>query len=399
MTENPTQLPADDARWVRTWGASPQSPDSSVAALDPIENVTLRQVVRISGGGHRVRIRLSNEFGPSPIAIEAGRLAIAESDESVLDGSGRALTFGGHSRVVVPAGAPIVSDPVELRLLDLERLTISLYVADRIDTATCHGTFNTLGWILSGDGTQLATVPDGAEPIQAQALISAVEVQSETPMTAIVAIGDSRVDGIGSTHGLDRRWTDVLAERLIARGNRMRAVINQGIGGNRLLHDEIGQSALARFDRDVLATPGLECVVISEGGNDLMMSFAPRDEDTAAFLDHFPGATVTAGDVIAAYRQLAHRARAAGVRVIGTTIAPWGGADLFSDEGERHRELVNAWIRTTDAFDGIIDFDEAWRDPAHTSRLRDDLHAGDHLHGNDAGYRALAESIDLCLFD
>ena len=300
---------------------------------------------------------------------------------------------------MIPAGAPVLSDPVELRLLGLERLMISLYVADRIDTVTCHGTLHALGWILPGDNTQLNTVPAGAEATEAQGLISAVEMLPETRMHAIAVIGDSRVDGIGSTPGTDRRWTDVLAERLAERGGRTRAVINQGIGGNRLLHDEIGQSALARFDRDVLATPGLEYAIISGGGNDLMMSFAARDDDSAGFLDHFPGGTVTADDVIAAHRQLADRAHAHGVRVIAATIAPWGGADLFSDEGDRHRELVNAWIRTTGDLDGVIDFDAAWRDPARPNCLRDDLHAGDYLHGNDAGYRALADSIDLSLFD
>ncbi|MGW4079098.1 SGNH/GDSL hydrolase family protein [Streptomyces asiaticus] len=384
--------------WVRTWGASPQAPDNSVSCVEPFENATLRQVVRVSGGGRRIRIRISNEYGTAPLTIGAARVAIGDSDGGIQSGSSHAVTFGGNLATTVPAGAPILSDPIDLRTAALSRLTISLYLPGRVDTATCHGTFHALGWIIPGDATALASPPTDAAPLPAQALIAAVEVQPDAPTKAIAVVGDSRVDGVGSTPGADRRWTDLLAERLAARGGQTRCVINQGIGGNRMLADGIGTAALARFDRDILATPGLGHVVIAVG-NDLIFSFAPHTEETAGFLAMFPGAPVTADDIIAAHLQLAARARAHGAKAHAATIAPYGGTDVYSPEGDKAREHVNSWIRTSGAFDGVLDFDAVWRDPADPTRIRGDLHMGDYLHGNDAGYAALADSIDLSLFD
>jgi lysophospholipase L1-like esterase len=384
--------------WVRTWGASPQAPDNSVSFIEPFDNATLRQIVRVSGGGHSIRIRISNEFGTAPLTIGTARVAIADADGEIQDGSDRAVTFSGRPTATVPAGAPILSDPIDLRIPALSRLAISLYLPGRVDTATCHGTFHALGWLIPGDGTALATSPANAAPLPAQALITAVEVQPDTPTKAIAVIGDSRVDGIGSTPGTDRRWTDLLAQRLSTRGGQTLCVLNQGIGGNRMLYDGIGTAALARFDRDVLATPGLGHVVIAVG-NDLVFSFAPRTEETAGLLDMFPGTPVGVDDIIAAHLQLAARARAHGAKAYAATIAPYGGSDMYTPEGDKAREQVNSWIRTSGAFDGVLDFDAVWRDPADPSRIRGDLHMGDNLHGNDAGYAALAESIDLSLFD
>ncbi|MFB7330714.1 GDSL-type esterase/lipase family protein [Streptomyces adustus] len=232
----------------------------------------------------------------------------------------------------------------------------------------------------------------------AQALITAVEVQPETPTQAIAVIGDSRVDGMGSTPGTDRRWTDRLAERLAARPGPALCVVSQGVSGNRMLADGIGTAALARFDRDILATPGLGHVVIAVG-NDLFFSFAPRTEESAGFLSMFPGPSAGVDDIVAAHLQPAARARAHGVQVHAATIAPYGSSEMYSAEGDRAREQVNAWIRTSGAFDGVLDFDAVWRDSADPTHIRSGLHIGDHLHGSDAGYAALAESIDLSLFD
>ncbi|GAB3156247.1 SGNH/GDSL hydrolase family protein [Microbispora hainanensis] len=395
---NPDRPDADAFEWVRTWGASPQAPDNSVSFVEPFGNATLRQVVRVSGGGHSIRIRISNEYGTAPLTIGAARVAITDSGIGTENGSDQAVTFSGKPTTTIPAGAPILSDPIDLPIAALSRLTISLYLPGQVDTCTCHGTFHALGWIIPGDATTLTSTPTGAAPLPAQALITAVEVQSGTPTKAIAVLGDSRVDGIGSTPGADRRWTDLLAERLAARGGQTLCVVNQGIGGNRILADGIGTAALARFDRDVLATPGLGHVVIAVG-NDLVFSFAPRTEETAGFLEMFPGAPVTADDVIAAHLQLAARARAHGSKAYAATIAPYGGSDMYSPEGDKAREQVNSWIRASDAFDGVLDFDAVWRDPADPTLICSDLHMGDHLHGNDAGYAALAESIDLSLFD
>ncbi|WP_369033897.1 MULTISPECIES: SGNH/GDSL hydrolase family protein [Streptomyces] len=341
---------------------------------------------------------MSNEYGTAPLTIGAARVAITDTDDGVQHGSDHAVTFSGRSTATVPAGAPILSDPIDLRTAALSRLTISLYLPGRVDTATCHGTFHTLGWLIPGDASALMSLPADAVPLPAQALFTAVEVQAETPTEAIAVIGDSRVDGVGSTPGTDRRWTDRLAERLAARGGQTRCVVSQGISGNRILNDGIGTAALARFDRDILATPGLGHVVIAVG-NDLIFSFAPRTEETAGFLSMFPGSPVDVDDVIAAHLQLAARARAHGVKVHAATIAPYGGSEMYTAQGDKAREQVNAWIRTSGAFDGVLDFDAVWRDPADPSRIRSDLHMGDNLHGSDAGYAALAESVDLSLFD
>ncbi|MFE2586090.1 SGNH/GDSL hydrolase family protein [Streptomyces sp. NPDC059378] len=384
--------------WVRTWGASPQAPDDSVSRIEPFENATLRQIVRITGGGHRISLRISNEYGTAPLTIGAAHVALTDTDDAIQPGSDHAVTFGGRPAVTVPAGAPVLSAPVDLRAAALARLTISLYLPGRVDNATCHGTFHTLGWLIPGDATALVPLPAHAAPLPAQALITAVEVQPETPTRAIAVIGDSRVDGMGSTPGTDRRWTDRLAERLAARPGPALCVVSQGINGNRLLSDGIGTAALARFDRDILATPGLGHVVIAVS-NDLFFSFAPPTEENGAFLSMFPGPPAGVDDIIAAHLQLAARARAHGVKVHAATIAPYGGSEMYSAEGDKAREQVNAWIRSSDAFDGVLDFDAVWRDPADPTRIRSDLHIGDHLHGNDAGYAALAQSVDLSVFD
>ncbi|MFJ7085927.1 GDSL-type esterase/lipase family protein [Streptomyces griseus] len=211
-------------------------------------------------------------------------------------------------------------------------------------------------------------------------------------------LGDSRVDGIGSTPGADQRWTDILAERLVGHDGTTRYVISQGIGGNRLLNDGIGTSALARLDRGILATPGLEHVVVAVG-NDLVFSFAPDTEETAGFLAMFGGEPVTVDDTVTAHLQVTARGRIHGTKVYAATIAPCGGSEMYTPEGDKAREQVNAWIRTSGVFDGVLDFDAVWRNPANSSRICGDLHMGDHLPGNDAGYDALARSIGLSLFD
>ncbi|MEV5658082.1 SGNH/GDSL hydrolase family protein [Streptomyces sp. NPDC052291] len=395
---NSTIRTTDAPSWVRTWGASPQAPDNSVSSLEPFADATLRQLVRISGGGRRIRLRLSNEYGNAPLTVGAARVALAADDEGGLqDGSSQAVTFSGRPTVTVPTGTPVLSDPVDLAVDDLARLAISLYLPGHVGTATCHGTFHTLGWLAAGDATTRARLPAGATPLPAQALITALEVQPHSPTRTVAVLGDSRVDGIGSTPGADRRWTDLLAERLHADGSPTRCVVSQGIGGNRLLNHGVGTAALARFDRDILATPGLGHVVIAVG-NDLVFSYAPRTEENAAFLAMFPGEPVGVDDVIAAHLQAAARTRAHGAKLYAATIAPYGGSEMYSREGDKAREQINTWIRTSGAFDAVLDFDAAWRDPADPSRIRDDLHMGDHLHGSDAGYAALAESIDLALF-
>jgi lysophospholipase L1-like esterase len=394
---------AADLNWARTWGASPQAPNPTLGAAfasPTFADQTLRQVVRISGGGRKVRIRFTNEFGSAPLQIGAAHVGLTAPGGAIQPGSDRALTFGGKPTATVPAGAPILSDPVDLNLPALSKVTISLYVAGRVETCTCHLTAVETGWTIPGDATAAAALPSGAARLPVRALISAVEVASDQPAKTIVLFGDSITDGVGSTPDADRRWPDQLAERLIERGGPAVYLSNQGISGNHVLNDGFGASALARFDRDVLATPGLSYVVVFEGINDIGISFAPRSDTgpLAAFMKAFAGAPITADDIIAGYRQMIARSHERGIRIYAATVTPYEGAGTDSPQGEAAREAVNAWIRTSGAFDGVIDFDAAWRDPAKPTRIREGLHAGDHLHGSDAGYKVLSDSIDLNLF-
>ncbi len=399
MTDNITPITpnAADDGWVRTWGSSPLAPAD---ALEAFTDATLRQVVRISGGGSRARIRFTNEYGTAPLTIGAAHVGLAAPDGGVQPGSDRVLTFAGKPNVTVPAGAPILSDPVDLHLPALSKLSISLYLPEGMETCTSHGLVVGTGWSIPGDAVAAPALPANAVPLPVRALISAVEVLPGAPAKAIVVIGDSITDGFGSTPGADRSWPDFLAERLTEHGGSAIYVSNQGISGNRVLNDGLGVSALARFDRDVFATPGLAYVIVAEGLGDLGISFAPRDVDgpTAGFLENFPGAPVTADDIIASYLQMIARTRGRGIRIYAATLTPCEGTDIFTPECERARQAVNDWIRTSGAFDVVLDFDAVWSDPARPSRIKDGLHAGDYNHGSDAGYKALADSIDLSLF-
>jgi len=386
-----------DNGWVRTWSAAPQAPDAGLGSLDdvpPFMDVTLRQVVRVSGGGRRVRVRLTNEYGTTPLTVGAAQVGLATAGGGVEEGSARVLTFAGRPTVTVPIGAPMLSDPIDLPLPALIKLSINLYLPELVETCTYHDSALESGWIISGNAVAEAALPDKSEPLPARALLSAVEVLPDAPAGSVVVFGDSLADGFGSTQDTNSTWPELLAERGLY-------ICNQGISGNRLLNDGLGTSGLARFDRDVLATPGLGHVIVSLGHNDISISHAGRDnaDALAGFLAMFPGEPVTSDDVIAGYRQLIARARDRGVKIYATTLTPDEGADIHSAGSESARQAVNSWIRTGGAFDGVLDFDAAWRDPAHLSRIRDDLHAGDHLHGNDAGYQVLADSVDPSLFN
>ncbi|WP_433832338.1 SGNH/GDSL hydrolase family protein [Actinoplanes sp. CA-015351] len=381
--------------WVRTWGAAPQAPDAGLGSLQevsPLIDVTLRQVVRISGGGRRVRVRLTNEYGTTPLNVGAAQVGLAIPGGGVEQGSTRVLTFAGRAAVTVPAGAPILSDPIDLPLPALAKLSISLYLPELVESCTCHDPSLESGWIIAGNAVAETTLPEKAEPLPVRALLSAVDVQPDAAASSIVVLGDSLADGFGSTPDANRSWPELLAEQGFY-------VCNQGISGNRMLNDGLGTSGLARFDRDVLATPGLGCVVVSLGHNDISISNAPRDDEAmAGFLAMFPGEPVTTDDILAGYQQLIARAHDRDVKIYVTTVTPDEGSEMHTAGSESARQTINNWIRTSGAFDGVLDFDAAWRDPARPSRIRDDLHAGDHLHGNDAGHQVLAGSIDPSLF-
>ena len=392
-------LAAQEA-WIGTWGASPLPPSPAAGpfpATPSFENQTVRQIVRVSAGGAKIRLRLTNEYGTTPVEIGAARVAIADGEAGLRSGTDRLVTFDGRPSGMIPAGAPLLSDPIDLAVADLENLSVSLYFPSATGACTCHATGMQHTYVSAAGDFTTGTFT-AAQTIQARAFLSGVEVLRDGGV--IVAFGDSITDGIGSTAGANRSWPYLLAERL---ATRRRAepfgVVNQGISGNRVLSDGAGESALARFDRDVLSVPGVTHVIVFEGVNDLGIAYGRFEGPLAAIRNLMPqGLAATPETMIAGYRQLIARAHAKGLKIYGATIAPYQGAMYFSAEGEAVRAAVNQWIRESGEFDAVLDFDAVLRDPAQPAQIKDGLHAGDFLHGSDAGYKAVAESIDLRLF-
>jgi lysophospholipase L1-like esterase len=390
---------AQDAKWVGSWGASPLAPSPGAGpfpATPSFNDQTVRQIVRLSVGGERVRLRLTNEYGAKAITIGAARVALADGTERLKAGSEHAVTFDGRASAVIPAGAPLLSDPIDLKVDDLAALSVSLYLQGDAGPCTCHGTGMQDAYVSAkGNFTHGTFAP--AQTIQMRAYLSGVEVLAPRAQ-AVVVLGDSISDGVGSTANANKRWPDLFAERLSARrGGTRFGVVNHGISGNQVLADGAGQSALARFDRDVLSVPGASHVIVFEGVNDLGLGYAKLDGPLAAVMPP-PAVKPTRELMIAGYRQLIARAHSKGLKIYGATIAPYEGAAYYSAEGNAVRQSINDWIRTSKEFDGVLDFDAAFRDPAKPTQMREAFQSGDHLHGSDAGYKAVAESIDLELF-
>jgi lysophospholipase L1-like esterase len=386
--------------WVQTWGAAPLPPtptQGNFPGTPSFENQTIRQTVRISVGGQHVRIRFTNEYGAKPLTIGAARIALADEKGNIQPGSDRPVLFAGQVSGTVLAAAPLVSDSIDLPVKNLASLSISIYLPEATGPCTCHavGMQNTFVSDV-GDFTARAFTPK--QTIQSRAFISGVDVEVAKRGRAVVVLGDSISDGVGSSIDANRRWPDILASRLAAKSGAAWGVVNMGISGNRVLGDGAWQSALARFDRDVLATPGVKAVIFFEGVNDLGISYGHFEGPLAErFRALAPATKVTADSMIAGYRQLIARARSHGLKVLAATITPYGGAAYYSEEGEAVRQAINTWIRTGKEVDGVIDFDATIRDPANPKQIREGFHPGDHLHGTDAAYQAMAGSIDLAL--
>ena len=386
--------------WLATWTTSPQSaspdPDDPLLAID---GQTVRQRMRVSIGGEELRVRLSNEFGAEALHIGAATVGVASDPASVRPGSIRALTFGGRPSVTIPPGAPALSDPVAFVLEPGAELSISLYFPGPVKSPTVHPIGLKRAVVTPrGNFTQDVSVQTAATS-ESSMVATAVLVATRAPYRLVLALGDSIADGVASSVDADRGWTSVLARRAASQqALPVIAVANAGIAGNRLLRSgDFGQGALARFDRDVLSVPGVTHVVVHQGINDI--GFAGAKVGNRYLAD--PSEVVTSQDLISAYQQLIVRARARGIKVIGATLTPFEGTSIpgyYSEAKEMVREQVNTWIRTSGAFDGVIDFDAILRDPEQPRRLQARYASRDKLHPNDAGYQAMAEAIDLTLF-
>ncbi len=388
---------ADDSkqdRWIGTWTASPQTGEPPFVLPVPaqFDNQTVRQIIRTSIGGSTIRIRLSNEYGSAPLKIGAASVARQSSGAGIVAGTLRPLTFSGQSSITIPAGAPVLSDPVDLNVPALGNLSVSIFLPNATPTKTYHDLGLSTTYISgAGNFTAADVMPSSATALSWYFLSGATVVGSKKN-TAVVTIGDSITDGYASTPDTNRRWPNVLAARLQARNEfKHVAVLNHGISGNRTLFDLIGPNALARFDRDVLNAPGARFVILLEGINNIGIPG----------IFGKPAEVVTADEIIAGHKQLIARAHERGLKIYGGTLTPFEGTTFpgyFTPAGEVKRLAVNNWIRSSGAFDAVIDFDKIIRDPANPARMLPAFDSGDHLHPNDTGYAAMANGIDLSLF-
>ncbi|HEY3646496.1 MAG TPA: SGNH/GDSL hydrolase family protein [Streptosporangiaceae bacterium] len=383
--------PAAAARgydWVTSWTASPQNPVPGTLGSTGFHDQTVRDIIVPSVGGNMVRLELTNAFGRSPLQVGRVTVAVADLGAGVVPGTIHPVSFGGRVSVRIPAGEQVLSDPVGMQVPAMQELAVSIYLPGRTGVATRHTDALQVNWLsTAGDHVGEAGVGAFTIPTLSWYYLSGLDVRSSRAAGTVVAFGDSITDGVNSSVGGNDRWPDRLARRLAAVSGPTLAVADGGIGGNRLLTAArcCGASAQARFARDALDQPGVRDVIVLEGINDIGSSVGPLHSDTG----------LTPARVVAGYRDLIAQAHARGVRIFGATLLPYRGAGYYSLAGEAIREAVNAWIRTSGAFDGVIDFDAAMRDPADPLLLNPAYDSGDHLHPNDAGYQAMADAINL----
>jgi lysophospholipase L1-like esterase len=372
-------------RWVDAWCAPPDSAGPSFSAQ------TVRQVIRTSIGGSSVRVRLSNLFGTAPVTIGPVHVAARASGSATRSGTDRAVTFGGKPTVTIAKGAEVLSDPIAFPVAAFGEIAVSMYLPGHTGSSTVHTwAMQTTYITLTGDATAATIFPPG-EVASSRFFLTDVEVAAGSAARTIVAVGDSITDGYGSTLNQNARWPDSLAARLRADpAFASIAVVNAGIGGNRILNDGVGPSTLSRFDRDVLNKAGVRWILLLVGINDIGDAGAPST----------PKDDVSAQQIIDAMKSLVARAHDRGIKIVGATLTPYGGVDwpYHSPAGEAKRRAVNSWIRAGGTFDGFVDFEQAVRDPKFQDRMLPANDSGDHLHPSDAGYTAMAGSIDLRLF-
>jgi lysophospholipase L1-like esterase len=409
-------------RWVASWGASQQIPEPRNAlAAEDLTDATMRQIVHLSLGGQRLRVRLSNAFGTAALHLGAVHIArpVSPASSGIVPGSDRALTFSGAPDVTIPAGAEFISDAIDYPMAALSDLTITFYLEKPPAQQTSHPGSRATTYYTHGNLVSAEELP-GAKTIEHWYMIAGVGVAAPPTAFAVVALGDSITDGRGSTTNGNDRWTDVLARRLQgADKTRNVGMVNVGTGGNRLLADGLGPNVLARFDRDVLARSGVRYLMVFEGVNDLgslhgapTPGSQPPPAETGSTNGgsgappqvHFAEATQQQHDelvrsIIAAYAQVVTRAHAAGIRAIGATITPFGGSGYGrSPANEADRQKINSWILAPGNFDAAVDFAKVVADPQDPAKLAAQFDLGDHLHPSAAGYKAMGESIPLTLF-
>jgi lysophospholipase L1-like esterase len=380
-------------KWVGSWAASQQVPESQ-NLLDPemLRDATLRQIVHLTVGGGQLRVRVSNAFGTEPLHLSAVHVArpVSAASATIDAASDTAVTFRGAPDVTIPAGAEYLSDAVAFPVAALSNLAISIHFDQPPTGETGHPGSRTTSYAAHGDMVSASSLPD-ARTVEHWYQISGVDVAASGDSGAVVTLGDSITDGHGATTNGNDRWPDVLAARMQAdKSTRMMGVLNEGIGGNRLLLDGLGPNALARFDRDVVAQTGVRAVIVLEGVNDL--GTLTRDHDVSAE-EH----AALVGRIEGAYAQMIERAHAHGIRAIGSTIMPYGGSKYYhpGPESEADRQAINAWIRGAGHFDAVVDFDKLTRDPAHPDHLSPAYDSGDGLHPGPAGYKAMGDAIPL----
>ena len=393
---NPTAAPAPPSTQTPTPEAPPAPPAATPPGRPPAyiygtEDITLRQIVHVSIGGPQVRVIFTNEFGTDPLTIDSAHIAVSQGGSSInlVAASSAGLTFGGRTSVTIPPGALMVSDPAAVTVPAESDLAVGFFLpAQPIHQLSQHGGADQISYRAAGNVVGAKMLDNPAE-FRSWVFLKGVDVLTPARGASVVAFGDSITDGAYAAVNENARWPDELARRLVAdKRTAGIGVLNEGIGGNRILHDNAGPSALARFDRDVIAQAGVKYVIILEAINDIGHAYDSKR----------PYDVVSADDLITGYKQMAERAHMHGIKVYFATLTPYAGAGYMSPAGEEVRQALNRWIRSTHDSDGFIDFEKVTADPAHPDTFLPAYDHGDHLHPSDPGYKAMGDAIDLSLF-